>query len=166
MKCDIRDNMPQGKLSFVIFFEKCNFRCKYCNLDWLQSLPEFTYERLEESLPFIDTICFSGGEPTLTPTELMQIVQRIKKYGKELILYSNGYDKERLYSIKENFKTIYIDCKSNTNKGAMEYTLTQYNHLIDNYIAYDNDIDEKFIIRCHEDITLNFKHKEKYILQK
>lgn len=163
MKCDIRDNMPQGKLSFVIFFEKCNFRCKYCNLEWLQSLPDFSYERLEESLPYIDTICFSGGEPTLTPIELMQMVQRIKKYGKELILYTNGYDKERLYEFLPYFDEVYIDIKGDTNEETQYYSQTKYN-LIDNYNEYDRI--DKITLRCHENIITNYRNIERYILQK
>jgi pyruvate formate lyase activating enzyme len=77
-----------GKLCSVIFFPRCNFRCRYCHNsplvtgpDMLEDVPFsriMDYLRREQA--WIDGVCLSGGEATLQP-QLPEILALIKGEG-------------------------------------------------------------------------------------
>jgi len=94
-----------GKISSVIFFKGCNFRCPYCHNKELvfgpadiSSVSEPDSNVVDESLVFsflekrkrlIDGVVLSGGEPTLTKS-LYRICQIIKDMGFMIKLDTNG----------------------------------------------------------------------------
>jgi pyruvate formate lyase activating enzyme len=94
-----------GKISSVIFFKGCNFRCPYCHNKELVSGPAQIFSvsapntnMVEESIVFsflekrknlIDGVVLSGGEPTLTKS-LLRICQQIKSMGFMIKLDTNG----------------------------------------------------------------------------
>lgn len=93
------------KISSVIFFKGCNFRCPYCHNKELvfgpshiSSVSEPNTNMVEESNVFsflekrkrlIDGVVLSGGEPTLTKS-LYRICQIIKDMGFMIKLDTNG----------------------------------------------------------------------------
>ncbi|ETR74532.1 MAG: Anaerobic ribonucleoside-triphosphate reductase activating protein [Candidatus Magnetoglobus multicellularis str. Araruama] len=94
-----------GKISSVVFFKGCNFRCPYCHNKELvfgqghissMSAPHsnmvdenivFTF--LERRKKLIDGVVLSGGEPTLTRS-LKRICQKIKDIGYLIKIDTNG----------------------------------------------------------------------------
>ncbi|MBN2107837.1 MAG: anaerobic ribonucleoside-triphosphate reductase activating protein [Deltaproteobacteria bacterium] len=92
-----------GKLCSVIFFPRCNFRCRYChngplltNPDLLQDIPfSHIMNYLQRERAWIDGVCLSGGEATLQP-KLPDIFAYIKAQGFLTKLDTNGSNSELL----------------------------------------------------------------------
>jgi pyruvate formate lyase activating enzyme len=87
-----------GKISSVLFFSGCNFRCPYCHNpelalnkpDKSQSIDhEQVYDFLEIQKGFLDGVVISGGEPTLS-SELFSVCQKIREFGYPIKLDTNG----------------------------------------------------------------------------
>ena len=86
-----------GKISSVIFLPGCTFRCPFCynsemvlDTEKLEGLPwEPIKDHFIENKDFLDGVCITGGEPTLTP-ELPKLCKDIKELGLKVKLDSNG----------------------------------------------------------------------------
>jgi pyruvate formate lyase activating enzyme len=94
-----------GKISTVIFFKGCNFRCPYCHNKELVFGPphissvsepntnmveeSFVFSFLEKRKKLIDGVVISGGEPTLTKS-LHRICQTVRDMGFLIKLDTNG----------------------------------------------------------------------------
>ena len=90
-----------GKVSCVIFFSGCNFRCPYCHNPRLvsphgqgvadASLTEAAVlQFLEKRRGFLDGVVLTGGEPTLQARDLARLCQKIKAMGFSVKLDTNG----------------------------------------------------------------------------
>lgn len=92
-----------GKIASVIFLPGCTFRCPFCYnsemviaTEKLEGLPwEPIKDYFVENKDFLDGVCITGGEPTLTP-ELQKLCKEIKELGLEVKLDSNGTNPEVL----------------------------------------------------------------------
>jgi pyruvate formate lyase activating enzyme len=70
----------------VVFFAGCDFKCAYCQNssivefkeDFLIDLKKVKQE-IRKNLDFIDAVLFSGGEPCLQPTALLELAMFSKK---------------------------------------------------------------------------------------
>lgn len=86
-----------GKVSAVVFLNKCNFNCPFCHNPELVhdtgEFPDITLEEFEEFLDerrkWIDAVCITGGEPTLHPG-LLELMKLIKGKGLLVKLDTNG----------------------------------------------------------------------------
>lgn len=88
-----------GKISCVVFLNKCNMRCPYCHnpelvLDnYEKEFPDIGVEEFMEFLDkkrkWIDGVCITGGEPTLH-SGLLEFTKMIKKKGLLVKLDTNG----------------------------------------------------------------------------
>lgn len=77
-----------GKISAVVFYGGCNFRCPYCQNVALvdpqisEDLPEITemeiVQRIKNRIKMIDGVVISGGEPTLYPDSLERLIGEMK----------------------------------------------------------------------------------------
>lgn len=86
----------------TIFTAGCNFRCPYCHNGDLVNLTNLNqvceqdfFEHLTKRKGVIDSVCVSGGEPTLQP-DLIDFIKKIKQLGLLVKLDTNG----------TNFKTL------------------------------------------------------------
>lgn len=85
-----------GHLCCTVFTGGCNFRCPYCqNADLVKArnikeipLAEF-FSFLEKRKGVLDSVCISGGEPTLQ-ADLALFIERIKALGYKVKLDTNG----------------------------------------------------------------------------
>jgi pyruvate formate lyase activating enzyme len=92
-----------GKLCSVIFFPRCNFRCRYCHNGPLLTKPDMLEDiqfshimaYLQRERAWIDGVCVSGGEATLQP-QLPEILASIKAQGFLTKLDTNGSNPELL----------------------------------------------------------------------
>ncbi|GKX30161.1 anaerobic ribonucleoside-triphosphate reductase activating protein [Vallitalea longa] len=126
-----------GHIASTIFTGGCNFNCPYChngdlvlNHTNLDNLTEnYILANIKKRCGMINSICISGGEPTLQP-DLIEFLQKIKEYPIKIKLDTNG-----------------------SNPHVIE---TAYkNNLID-YIAMDiKNSKEKYSITCDKAINLN-----------
>ncbi len=89
-----------GKVSAIVFLNKCNMRCPYChnpelvfNNDSGGEFPDITVEEfmgfLDKKKKWIDGVCITGGEPTLHPG-LLEFMKMIKDKGLLVKLDTNG----------------------------------------------------------------------------
>jgi pyruvate formate lyase activating enzyme len=85
-----------GHLCRVLFVSGCNMRCFFChNSDLVKPRDSYiAWERLDRTLlasreQWVDSVCISGGEPTLHP-KLFELIKRIKDLGFMVKLDTNG----------------------------------------------------------------------------
>ncbi len=87
-----------GKISAVLFFSGCNFRCPYCHNPELvknqSACPVFTDEEwilqfLKKRKGFLDGVVISGGEPTIHHG-LFKLCRKLKALGYPIKLDTNG----------------------------------------------------------------------------
>ena len=103
-----------GHLCAVVFTAGCNFRCPYChNSDLVNgnNLKEVSQEEffayLDKRRKILDSVCVSGGEPTLQP-DLPSFIKRIKEKGFLVKLDTNGTNFEMLKSLVEQNQVDYV----------------------------------------------------------
>jgi pyruvate formate lyase activating enzyme len=113
-----------GKLTAVLFLPGCNFRCPYChnhplviNPERLETIPlEYILRRLKGLKGWIDGVCVTGGEPTLTST-LPLLLEGIKGEGWAIKLDTNGTFPGR---IKELMARDLVDCVAMDIKAPLD----------------------------------------------
>ena len=93
-----------NKISCVVFYNRCNFRCPFChNGDLLDGrLEGFSEEqiiaKIEERKGFVEAVVISGGEPTIYDN-ILPFLRQIKNIGLKVKLDTNGYRYDVLYKI-------------------------------------------------------------------
>jgi pyruvate formate lyase activating enzyme len=94
----------------MIFVGGCNFRCPFCHNHPLVLAPEemdnISFEEIQTRLTtrkkWLDGVCISGGEPTISPG-LPAMIARLKAEGWAIKLDTNGSRPEVLAALlKEN----------------------------------------------------------------
>lgn len=90
-----------GKVSMVVFFRGCPFRCPYCSNAQLieQGEPSDTGKVLDQILrakDFIDAVVFSGGEPFMQPEAFAEIARAAKGFGLLVGTQTNGMYPDRI----------------------------------------------------------------------
>lgn len=105
------------KIACTIFLFGCNFRCPYCHnselIDAKLAKEVKTYSKdeilnfLEENKNFLEGVCITGGEPTLT-NELLEFIKRIKALGYSVKLDTNGTNPEMLEKVLKNNLVDYV----------------------------------------------------------
>ena len=113
----------EDKISCVLFYKACNFRCPFCH-NGLTVLEANTSIDFNEALSYlktrvglIDAVVFTGGEPTLEP-ELKNHIKQVKELGFLVKLDTNGTNPEILKDLIESKLIDYVamDIKNNLKK--------------------------------------------------
>jgi len=80
----------------VFFLTGCNFTCGFCHNATLMGAKQvgLTWERIDEicarlKADWVDAICITGGEPTLSP-DLIKLIKFLRERGFKIKLDSNG----------------------------------------------------------------------------
>lgn len=86
-----------GNVSLVAFFAGCNFRCPYCQNSGLLPMDSgeevelaLLRRRIDLGLTLLDSVVFTGGEPTLQPEALTAAADLVKSFGLKVMLDTNG----------------------------------------------------------------------------
>lgn len=86
----------EGHLCATVFTGGCNFRCPFCqNADLVNvtNLEQYSedeiFAHLEKRKNVLDSVCISGGEPTLN-LDLKNFIQKLKQRGLLVKLDTNG----------------------------------------------------------------------------
>ena len=111
-----------GRISSVIFMEGCNFRCPYCHnpelvlrTDKSEDIdPHELIEFLNSRKKWSDSICITGGEPTVNP-HLPEFIKMLKAEGFDINLHTNGTNPKML---KELLKDNLLDYIAMDIKGT------------------------------------------------
>jgi pyruvate formate lyase activating enzyme len=102
-----------GNLACIIFTSGCNFDCDYCyNRDLVENKAteikeEEIFSYLDKRKNMLDGVVISGGEPTIW-NDLKPFMKRIKEYGFNIKLDTNGYRPDVLKEIIDNNLVDYI----------------------------------------------------------
>ncbi len=87
-----------GKLTTVLFFDKCNFMCPFCH-NWKlilhsENFPPVKWQDIEKVLrskkDWIDGVVLTGGEPLVDKEEVFDVARKIKALGMLVKLDTNG----------------------------------------------------------------------------
>ncbi len=114
----------EGKVACTLWTAKCNFRCPFCHNSSLvdgvlpDEIPEEDiFEYLEKRKNILDGVCVTGGEPTLN-RDLPQFLKRIKDYGYQIKLDTNGTNPDMLEEIFDKNLVDYVamDIKNSPEK--------------------------------------------------
>lgn len=103
-----------GHLCCAVFTGGCNFKCPFCqnsDLVKMQNLREINQDEIFSYLSkrkgVIDSLCISGGEPTIYP-DLEQFIVKIKSLGFLVKLDTNGTNYEMLKRLIEKNLVDYV----------------------------------------------------------
>ncbi len=146
------------KIASVFFFGGCNFRCAFChNPDLVlqpKNLPEISdgevLSYLEKKKHLYESVCISGGEPTLYP-ELEEVLVKIKSMGLLVKLDTNGTqpDKVAHWVDAKLIDYVAMDIKTGTAKYPLVFSsgsnpesvlseiYKSINYLKENHVAYE-----------------------------
>lgn len=115
---DWRDNS-----SISLFFSGCNMNCMYChNKHLIQKYKDIDMNKAKDEIlkskPFINSVIFSGGEPTLHFNEIVELSIFSKNHNLKVGIHSNGLD---YHTINHLLKLNIID------KWFIDYKLADRN---------------------------------------
>lgn len=87
-----------GKISTVLFFDKCNFMCPFCqNWELICSPHKFPpiewqtiKQKLQKKKGWVDGVVLTGGEPLVNKDEVYDISKKIKELHLGIKLDTNG----------------------------------------------------------------------------
>jgi pyruvate formate lyase activating enzyme len=115
-----------GKLTTVLFYDKCNFMCPFCQ-NWElilkpEKFPEITWPEIEERLTmkkgWIDGVVLTGGEPLVHIDEVSDIAGKVKALGLLVKLDTNGAYPQKLQKLidEELIDYVAMDVKAPLDK--------------------------------------------------
>lgn len=118
----------EGHLCCTIFTGGCNFRCPFCqNADLVNvtnlcqySEQEF-FDYLEKRKNIIDSVCISGGEPTLQ-SDLKEFIKKIKSRNLLVKLDTNGTNFELLKNLIDEKLVDYVAMDIKNSPSAYSKT--------------------------------------------
>ena len=124
----------EDKISCVLFYKACNFRCPFCHngLTVLEAEDEILFDAaidyLKSRKGLLDAVVFTGGEPTLEPN-LKKHIQRVKELGFLIKLDTNGTNPEKVKDLIDSNLLDYIamDIKNSEEKYALTTGVKQVN---------------------------------------
>ncbi|MDD5023391.1 MAG: anaerobic ribonucleoside-triphosphate reductase activating protein [Candidatus ainarchaeum sp.] len=101
-----------GKISVILFFQGCNYRCPSCHaknlLENNESLEEESFfEYLNYKREWVDGVVLCGGEPTIQDG-LINFVKKIKRKGLNIKLDTNGNEPSVLEKLLEGKLIDYV----------------------------------------------------------
>ena len=113
-----------GKLACVVFTNKCNFRCPFCyNTELALGKPSEPRIPVEEFISFLESrrkwlqgVAITGGEPTLHKG-LPEFCAKIKEFGFDVKVDSNGYNPEMLEALFSQNLVDYVAMDIKAPKG-------------------------------------------------
>jgi organic radical activating enzyme len=102
----------QGRFATFIRFSKCNLKCKWCdtmenNLD-MKTKP-YTYQDINDLVAKSNMLTFTGGEPSLYTSEMLDIADYIVSaniYLSNITIETNGVQLGNLYEFVSQLSTI------------------------------------------------------------
>lgn len=87
-----------GKIAMVLFFDRCNFNCPFCqNWELILYPQKFStisfdniIEKLQNKKNWVDGVVLTGGEPLVYKKEVFDISRTLKELGLSIKLDTNG----------------------------------------------------------------------------
>ena len=162
----------------------CNLRCAFCWVDWSRDFPQrrgkfysprqaFDYLKKNARKSRIKKWRISGGEPTLCPEHLLQLLHLADQEDCLFILESNGLligqDKEYARQLSQ-FKNAYlrISLKAGSAEGFQQRTgsIGKFFELPFRAISYLIEYDANFHVACMSDERLMPREERRQLIMK
>ncbi|UCD04905.1 MAG: anaerobic ribonucleoside-triphosphate reductase activating protein [candidate division WOR-3 bacterium] len=176
-----------GKLTTVLFFDKCNFMCPFCQnwelLKHPEKFPVVEWSKIEKMLlskrSWIDGVVLTGGEPLVNKKEVFDITSRIKRLGFLVKIDTNGAYPQVLCELIEKSLVDYVamDIKAPIDKRyanavgtkidlmALEATISMLLSGQTEYEFRTTCVPRIIDIRSIEEIGMRIKGAERWFLQ-
>ena len=115
----------------VVFFSGCKLRCKYCHNPemWNMQEPNIEAKELVDKIlrnkPYFKNnggVTFSGGEPLLQGSFLLEVCKLLKKENVHIALDTSGNGNGNYEEILSYIDLVLLDIKHVTNKGYKDLT--------------------------------------------
>ncbi len=107
-----------GRMCRVLFVAGCNMNCFFCHNPELLQPKEvrIEWDRLRQVLrssreQWVDSVCISGGEPTLHP-QLPELIEQVKSLGFRVKLDTNGTSPAVLRQVLPQLDYVAMDYKA------------------------------------------------------
>jgi len=105
-----------GKLTTVLFFDKCNFMCPFCQnwelILYPEKFPAIKWHDIERKLAakenWIDGVVLTGGEPLCYDDEVIDLANKIKSLGMLVKLDTNGAYPDKLQKFIDGKMVDYV----------------------------------------------------------
>ncbi len=105
-----------GQIATVLFFDKCNFMCPFCQNGELICAPEkypiIAFKKikkiLEKKKGWVDGVVLTGGEPLVDRNEILDITQKIKGLQLKVKIDTNGAYPESLQELIDKKLVDYV----------------------------------------------------------
>jgi pyruvate formate lyase activating enzyme len=151
-----------GKITTVLFFDKCNFMCPFCQ-NWEliihpERFPAIQWDDIKKKLnvkkEWIDGVVLTGGEPLVHEDEVVDIIKRVRDLGFLVKLDTNGAYPEKLRKLinAKLLDYVAIDIKAPLNERYEVATGTKVNiEKIKESIftlLRENEVDYEFRTTC------------------
>ncbi len=133
-----------GKVSSVIFFHGCNFRCPFCyNIalvegnDYQELETTEVIEKIKKHKNFIDAVTITGGEPTLQIEGLKELCEGLKSMKLLVKLDTNGYRPDVVKKLLDDnlLDFVSVDIKASSDKynelAGINCDLTRIKHTLE-----------------------------------
>jgi pyruvate formate lyase activating enzyme len=96
-----------GKISMVLFFDRCDFRCPFCqNYQLMERRGDYDeipvgkiLVHVKKRRKWIDGVVLSGGEPLAYSEKAVAFMRALKATGTALKLDTHGYHNENLQAV-------------------------------------------------------------------
>jgi len=127
------------KSSSVVFLNECPLKCIHCfNKSTWKALNivniDSVKEKILSSIPFIDAVVFSGGEPTKQINELIELCY-FSRINKLLVgVETCGFYPDNLMKLKPFINKIFLDIKAPIDKPDEYYNITQNYKVLGNVL--------------------------------
>lgn len=171
-----------GHVCSTIFFDKCNFKCEYCQNQDLCKMKEIDFEKeilpnLIERKDFVKYIVLSGGECTIDK-EFQKNIDILYEKGFKIGIHTNGYKPEIIEKNISKISYIGMDIKNDLKKYdeicAVKIDISKIEKSIDLIVenleeyefrttVYPKIVDKKECINIAK--YLADKKAKKYVLQ-
>ena len=154
----------------VIFLNGCKLRCKYCHNPETWNLKEYNYTPEElvkiivKNKPYFKNgggVTFSGGEPLLQSSFLIEVSKLLKKEDIHIALDTAGVGNGNYEEILKYIDLIIFDVKHITKEGYKDITNFEIDESL-KFIDVANKLNKKFWIRQVIIPTIN--DNEEYLL--
>jgi pyruvate formate lyase activating enzyme len=151
-----------GKLTTVLFFDKCNFMCPFCQnwelILYPERFPAIQWEDIKKKLNakkgWIDGVVLTGGEPLVHEDEAVDIIKKVRDLGFLVKLDTNGAYPEKLQNLINAGLLDYvaIDIKAPLNETYEVATGRKVNieHIKESIytLLKKNEVDYEFRTTC------------------
>lgn len=125
----------EGHLCATVFTGGCNFRCPFCqnsDLVKIENLSQISEEEffsfLQKRKSLLDSVCVSGGEPTLQP-DLEEFLRKIKALGYLVKLDTNGTKPQLVEKLIKGGLVDYVAMDIKNSPSAYSKTAGTSEHL-------------------------------------